>query len=200
MTQFKPLPPEFYARDTHMVAQELLGKIMVRRWRNKILSGRITEVESYVGEDDDACHAARGVTARTKIMYGPAGHAYIYLIYGMYYCMNIATERTGFPAAVLIRSLAPAAGIATMKKLRRTTKLHNLTTGPGKLTQALQITRSLRGEDLTHSHHLFVVDDGYPVTSHDITTSPRIGVDYAKHCALYPWRYYLKDSDFISRK
>lgn len=189
----------FFARDTHIVARALLGKLLVRRWHGQELVGRITEVESYVGEDDAACHASHGKTARNEVMFCEAGHAYVYLIYGMYNCLNVVTERKDFPAAVLIRSLEPLHGIATMQKLRRTDNIYHVTTGPGKLTKAFAITRRLNGEDLTISSQLFVADDGYQVPKSSITISARIGVDYAgKHAAL-PWRYYLKNSPFVSK-
>lgn len=216
MPRLKPLSRKFYARDTHAVAKELLGKVVVRVIRGKKISGRITEVEAYVGEDDVACHAARGRTPRTDIMYGEAGYAYVYLIYGMYHCLNIVTEQKNFPAAVLIRAMEPLAGTERMILNRKLTNKNrrafsslpptlyplqpNLTNGPGKLTQSLQITRQHNGEDLTKSTRLYVADDGYIVKSPDIATSPRIGVAYAGPCARYPWRYYLKDSAFISRR
>lgn len=202
----KPLSRKFYARDTHAVAKELLGKVVVRVLRGQKISGRITEVEAYVGEDDLACHAARGPawpagrrTPRTDIMYGEAGYAYIYLIYGMYHCLNIVTEQKNFPAAVLIRALEPLTGLSQMHQKRKTLSLHNVTNGPGKLSQALSITTQLNGEDTVKSKQLYVADDGYIVKSPDIATSPRIGVAYAGACALYPWRYYLHNSLYISR-
>ncbi len=207
--KFKRLQRSFYTRDTHIVARELLGKILVRSVKGNKITGRITEVEAYVGEDDLACHASRGRTPRTDIMYGKAGHAYIYLIYGMYDCLNIVTDQKNFPAAVLIRSLEPLEGINDMiinRKLSSSLQptpyhlLTKLTTGPGKLTQALNITRTLNGEDLTTSQQLYVADDGFTVAAHDVAISPRIGVNYAGPCALYPWRYYLKDSQFLSKK
>ena len=188
----------FFQRDTHTVAKALLGKVLVRRWRGTHLAGRITEVESYVGEDDRACHASRGRTPRTDIMFGAAGHAYVYLIYGMYHCLNIVTERSGFPAAVLIRSLEPIASMDAMQRLRGTDDVFNITTGPGKLAQALAITRDLNGEDLMTSARLFVSYDGYRVPASRIAVSARIGVAYAGACAAWPWRYYLKGSRFVS--
>ena len=196
----KILTRNFFARDTQQVARELLGKILIRRWDNKNMSGRITEVESYVGEDDLACHAARGRTPRTEVLYGPPGYTYVYLIYGVYHCLNFVTEQTGFPAAVLIRSLEPLEGVTAMQTARHTDKLRQLTTGPGKLTQALHITRDLNHHDATKRSDLYVVDDGFTIRPTMIAQSPRVGVDYAEACALYPWRYYLKDSEFISKK
>lgn len=170
----------FFARDTHRVAQELLGKLLVRRWRGKTITGRIIEVESYVGENDKACHAARGRTKRNEVMFGEAGHAYVYIIYGMYNCLNIVTERVNFPAAVLIRALKPGKNILTA------------TDGPGKLTRALHVTRAQNHEDLTVSEKLFVADDGLVVGRGDIKRAPRIGVEYAGEDAARPWRYYVE--------
>lgn len=196
----KKLPRSFFARDTHVVARAMLGKVLVRRCGRARISGRITEVESYVGADDVASHAARGRTPRTEIMFGPAGYAYIYFIYGMYYCCNITTARREFPAAILIRSLEPLTGILHMQRARQRDALRDLTTGPGKLTQALGITTTLNHEDITRSTQLYLVDDGYRVTPRDIIATTRIGVAYAGESAALPWRYYLKDSAYVSRR
>ncbi|MDP3997832.1 MAG: DNA-3-methyladenine glycosylase [bacterium] len=182
---------DFYARDTHIVAKGLLGKLLVRQWRNKVITGRITEVESYVGINDKACHASHGRTKRNEVMFGEAGHAYVYLIYGMYHCLNVVTERENFPAAVLIRALEPVTGIDVMQQTRKGEALVNLTNGPGKLTRALRIDKTLNGENLAVSDKLYVTDDGYKVSRDDIKAAARIGVDYAGKDALLPWRYYL---------
>lgn len=179
-TDINRLSQSFYARDTHAVAKDLLGKILVRRWRNTLLMARITELESYVGENDAACHASKGLTPRTAVMFGEAGRAYVYLIYGMYHCLNIVTEAKGFPAAVLIRGAQPICNVTLA------------THGPGRLTRALHITRALNGEDLTSSAKLWAADDGFKVSAKNILTSPRIGVDYAGADALLPWRYCIK--------
>jgi len=197
---YKPLPRSFYNRDTHEVARELLGKLVVRRWRGGLLSGRITEVESYVGENDAACHAAVGKTKRNAVMFARAGHAYVYLIYGMYHCLNVVTDAPGYPAAVLVRSLEPVAGLASMTRARQTNQPGNLTNGPGKLTQALRITRAHNALDLVADRRLMIVDDGIRVRQDAIATSPRIGVDYAGADAALPWRYFLRDSVFVSGK
>ena len=178
----------------------MLGKILVRVWRGKTLAGRIVDVESYVGEDDLACHAAKGRTPRNEVMYGPAGHAYVYFIYGMYHLMNIVTDELGFPAAVLLRGLEPLSGLDLMQRWRDTEKIRDLANGPGKLTRALSIDQTLKHEDLTTSHRFYLLDDGQRVTRQEIATGPRIGIDYAGHCVHYPWRYYLKDSPFVSKK
>lgn len=167
----KRLPRKFYSRDTHMVARELLGKLLVRNYRGRIFSARITEVEAYVGEDDLASHARFGKTKRNAVMYGKAGHAYIYFIYGMYDMLNIVTDKKDFPAAVLVRSAGEW-------------------DGPGKLCKGLHITRAMSGEDLVTSKRLYIADGGFRVKARDIKTSPRIGVAYAGKHAMLPWRYY----------
>lgn len=187
---YKTLQRPFFARDTHVVARELLGKLLIRSWRGTIYLVRINEVESYVGEDDKACHASRGLTPRTAVLFGEAGHAYVFLIYGMYHCLNVVTERKGFPAAVLIRG-GVMESIVPESKLRLVqNKLDNLN-GPGKLTRALRITRVQNYEDLTSSNKLFIADDGYVVSPRSISTTPRINVDYAGEDALLPWRYVV---------
>lgn len=193
------LPRSFFARDTHIVARALLGKKLVRHIGRTVVGGRITEVESYAGVDDLASHAARGRTARTEIMFGPAGYAYIYLVYGIHYCFNITTEEKEFPAAILVRALEPVDGIVYMQRARGTNTLHALTTGPGKLTQALSITSALNQEDLAHSRRIYIVDDGYVIAPRDIVTTTRIGVGYAGKSATRPWRYYVKASPYISK-
>lgn len=204
--KYKCLQYSFYSRDTHDVAKDLLGKLLIRKWNKHELVGRITEVESYVGVNDAACHASRGRTARTEIMFGKAGRAYIYLVYGMHYCLNVVTERKDFPAAVLIRSLEPMVNTEKMMRARKVIStqdeksLCSLTNGPGKLTQALLINGVLNGENLVNSKQLFIADDGYRVTPDDIATSPRIGVAYAGQDALLPWRYFLRHSPCVSKK
>lgn len=202
----KRLGRQFFARDTHIVAKQLLGKLLMRRWRGKVLVGRINEVESYVGEDDLACHAAKGRTKRTEVMFGEAGYAYVYMIYGMYYCLNVVTEKEGIPAAVLIRGLASfcalpaksgdsAVSPLSLKRISAgfdgSSKQKNVLNGPGKLCRAMHISRSQNGEDLTTSDNLWVVDDGYIIAKSSILSASRIGVEYAGKDALLPWRYVL---------
>ncbi len=156
------LSRSFYARPTLEVARDLLGKCLIRRLPSGLLVGEITEVEAYIGEDDPACHAAHGRTSRTEVMYGEAGHAYVYFVYGMYHCLNIVTERAGFPAAVLIRAVA------------LDLKTNIKSDGPGKLCQAFSITKQLNGVDLTTSNELWLEDRGrVPVAVH---VTPRMGI------------------------
>ena len=163
------LSRSFFNRPTLTVAQKLLGKILVIGK----CSGRINEVEAYIGENDPACHAARGITERNKIMFGPAGHLYVYFTYGMYHCANIVTEKEGFPAAVLIRSIEPIRGIEVMKQRRN--KSDHLADGPGKLCIALSMTKSSHnGIDLCNQGDCYINDDGF--IPEKINTSPRIGI------------------------
>ena len=164
------LPRSFYARDTVTVARELLGKLLVH---GKV-AGRIVEVEAYLGAGDLAAHSARGVTPRTRVIFGPPGHAYVYFIYGMYECLNIVAEPDGVPGCVLIRALEPVSGIEQMRLRRpRAKRDEELTNGPGKLTLAMAIDRSHYGVDLT-TGDLTVQKDDYPVVK--IVTTTRIGI------------------------
>lgn len=178
---YRPLTQSFFIRDTQLVARELLGKLLVRTWRNKEIIGRITEVECYIGKHDAASHASKGKTKRTEVMFGPAGRAYVYLVYGMYHCFNVVTEKKNFPAAILIRAVTPMTPVA------------NKTDGPGKLCREFHITRALNKHDLTQHGKLYIADDKMPVSKHTITQTPRIGVGYAGEDALLPWRYLIKN-------
>ena len=192
------LERDFYRRGTLTVARELLGKRLVRvvdGWR---LSGLIVEVEAYIGEDDAACHAARGRTPRNETMYGPPGHAYVYFIYGMHHCLNAVTEEEGFPAAVLIRALEPLEGLEIMRRYRPGKPDGELTNGPAKLCQALAIDRSFNRVDLCTSEALFI-EEGRMVAQGEIAASPRIGIKADALARSVPWRFYLRGNDFVSR-
>jgi len=182
----RKLPREFYDRDTVLVARELLGKCLVRRSGGVTRVGRIVETEAYLGPHDLAAHSARGLTARTRVMFGPPGHAYVYLIYGMYCCMNVVTQAEGKASAVLLRALEP------MKRVEGRTQ------GPGLLCGALGIDRRLNGHDLL-STDFYVADDGLAVKA-AIVRRPRIGVDYAGHWAKRLLRFYLRGNPYVSRK
>jgi len=171
----------FYQKDTLTVARELLGCFLVRKYRGKIQRAMIIETEAYVGEDDLASHASKGRTSRTEVMYGRAGHAYVYMIYGMYYCLNVVTEKKDFPAAVLIRSVK----IEEME--------HKKTNGPGKLCKVLKIDRKLNKWDLTKGEKLWIEKPDQGILEKSIMAGRRIGVDYAKHCKEYLWRFSLVD-------
>lgn len=189
----------FYRRDTKTVAQDLLGKRLVRIYKGKRIAGIITEVEAYLGVKDKAAHSyGDRRTSRTEVMYEEGGHAYIYFIYGMYHCFNVVTQKKEIPEAVLVRALEPTEGIELMKKFRQKENLKDLTTGPGKLAEALHLTRDLNGV-LLDSKDLFI-EDAPVISKKLIVRKPRIGVDYAGAHALHPLRYYIKNSNFISRK
>jgi DNA-3-methyladenine glycosylase len=146
-----------------------------------------------------ACHASKGLTERTKVMFGEPGHAYVYLIYGMYDCLNIVTERKGFPAAVLIRAGEPLEGVDVMKSLRPKAKRPiDIASGPGKLCKAMDITRALNGADMCVKGALYVEDS--PSAKFDIVSCERIGVDYAGDDKHRPWRFYVKGSPYVSKK
>jgi len=175
-TGHKLLSRDYFNRPTLTVARSLLGKYLVRFIDGREIAGKIIEVEAYVGSRDKACHASKGKTQRTEVMFGPGGLAYVYLIYGMYHCLNVVTEREAFPAAVLIRAIE-VDGV--------------LIDGPGRLCRALQIDRSLNRIDLTTQESLWFEDRGGRILRREIAALPRIGVDYAGAWAKKPWRFRL---------
>jgi DNA-3-methyladenine glycosylase len=191
------LPRAFYEQTTTDVAKQLLGKYLVRRHSQGDTIGRIVETEAYIGPQDLACHASRGRTARTDVMFGPPGHAYVYFIYGFYNMLNLVTEAKDHPAAVLIRAVEPTRGIELMKTRRQNGALRNLASGPGKLCQAFAIDRSLNGADL-RGDVLFVEDRGGPIPKFQAT--PRIGVDYAGKWKSKPYRFIVRGNEFVSRR
>ena len=203
----RPLDHAFFGRDPRRVARELLGKVLVResdgrhgqnaRYR---LSGRIVEVEAYLGEKDPASHAAAGNTARTSVLFGPPGFAYVYFIYGTHYCLNVSCQRDGKAGGVLFRALEPLLGIEEMAvargvELRGPRDLPKLTSGPGRLAEAFGITRARdNGCDLISAlSSLWIGDDGF--RSRAVVTTPRIGITKA---AERPLRYLLKGNGFVS--
>ena len=191
----KILSRAFYARDTVTVARELLGKRVVRSDKASVCSGIIVETEAYTCIDA-ACHAYRGKTISNAALFGPVGHAYIYFIYGMYFCLNVvAREKAVLAGGVLIRALEPIEGIEQMCVRRKTRVVHNLTNGPGKLAQALHITKALYGCDVTKKGPLFITE-GVELQAHDIVAAPRIGISKEQERA---WRFYCKDNSFVSR-
>ena len=190
------VPRSFYEQSTLDVARQLLGKYLVRKHPDGTTIGRIVETEAYVGPEDKACHASRGRTARTEIMFGPAGHAYVYFVYGFHHMLNIVTEQSDFPAAVLIRAVEPVRGIELMKKRRRIQEPRHLASGPGKLCEAFAIDRTLNGSDLCGSV-LYLRDNGDAAA--DIIARPRIGVDYAGRWKHKPWRFLIRGNPFVSK-
>ena len=179
------LPRTFYDRDTVLVAQELLGKRLVHKAGDVERIGKIVEVEAYLGEHDLAAHSSKGLTGRTKTMFGPPGFAYVYLIYGVHHCMNVVTEREGYASAVLLRALEPVKNVA------------GKTNGPGLLCRAMEIDRRLNGHDLLSDD--FFIAEPEAAEKISVVKRPRIGVDYAKHWAKRLLRFYIKDNLFVSQ-
>jgi DNA-3-methyladenine glycosylase len=192
---YAPLPRAFYNRPAIDVARALLGTVLV----HGTTSGRVVETEAYLGLQDRAAHSWRGITPRTRVMFGEPGHAYVYLIYGMYECLNVVAEPEGSPGCVLIRAVEPLEGIPRMRRRRAGARgIEDLANGPGKLTLALGITRRENGADFTSG----------PLTIHppalspsraekiQIGVSPRIGI---KHCADWPLRFFIEGNRFVSR-
>lgn len=193
------LTRDFFTRDSLTVAEELLGKYLVHHTPSGITSGKIVETEAYRGPLDAAAHSFSGKpTERTKVMFGPGGYAYIYLIYGMHYCINIVAGVKGFPEVVLLRALEPIEGIELMKQRRQTEKVSNLCNGPGKLCTAMGITKEQYGADLCGDQVYLL--SGETVLPGDIITTPRINIGYAGEAIAYPWRYIIKDCPFVSVK
>lgn len=180
----------FFSRDTLTVARALLGQRLVRLLDGERLAGRIVEVEAYIGEEDLASHARFGRTRRNAPMYGPPGHAYVYFIYGMHYCLNVVTERENFPAAVLIRALEPLEGIATMRARRGRSEMTN---GPARLCQALAIDRRFDGADLCAPDALLFIEEDTAVSDEMVVAGPRIGVRGDERARSAPWRFYLQN-------
>lgn len=192
---------KFYNQNTLKIAQDLLGKFLIRKYRSKIYKGKIVETEGYCGFKDRASHASRGITDRNKIMFGQGGYVYIYMIYGMYYCLNVVTEKKDFPAAVLIRAAEPVENIEDLDKNKAGTKsasINLLTNGPGKLCRAFKINKTLNGKSLM-GNKIWIEDQGIKIKKKDIIRAKRIGVDYAGKCKDYLWRFYIKGNRFVSK-
>jgi DNA-3-methyladenine glycosylase len=199
-----PLGRPLFERDPGLVAPELLGKVLVRQEGRSLRAGRIVEVEVYLGADDAAAHAAAGETARNRVLFGPAGHAYVYFTYGMHYCLNVSCMRAGQAGSLLIRALEPLAGISAMAKARGLDErkqrdsgqqLRLIASGPGRLCQAMSITRPRdNGQDLTgRTSGLWIGDDGY--LPQGIIRTPRIGITKSVEM---PLRYFIAGNEFVS--
>ncbi len=188
-----PLPPRFFARPTLEVAPDLLGALLVRTLPDGVrLVGRLVEVEAYLGPQDPASHAYRR-TARSAIMWGPPGIAYVYVTYGNHHCLNVVTEPEGTPGAVLLRAAEPLEGLDVMRRLRGVEEVRLLSSGPGRLTQAFAIDLSFNGADLTRPGPLYLAPGTPP---RRIRTTPRIGIRRAQE---RPWRFVDPDSPCLSR-
>ena len=185
MTRGEKLPRAFFARSTLTVARELIGMHLVHDDGERVRVGRIVETEAYLGPRDLAAHSARGRTARTEVMFGPPGHAYVYFIYGFWNCLNVVTAAPGVPHAVLVRALEPLEGISER------------TWGPGLLCRAMHIDRRLNGVDLA-GHVLWLERARARAAPLRVARSPRIGVDYAGAWAQRPWRFFDRASAYVS--
>jgi DNA-3-methyladenine glycosylase len=201
------LERDFYNRDSVTVAKELLGKYLVHNVNGEKLTGKIVEVEAYMGPTDKAAHSYNNRrTERNEIMYGSPGFAYVYIIYGMYNCMNVVVEEINRPQAILIRALEPVDGLETMSKFRYNKKYNELsksekkglTNGPGKLCKALNITRGQNGEDLCGNK--LYIEENENKENFEVVTTTRINIDYAEEAKDYPWRFYIKDNIYVSKK
>ena len=201
------LKAEFFNRDPRRVARALLGKLLVRKTPGGLLAGRIVETEAYLGQGDAAAHTAAGRTARNSVLFGPPGHAYVYFIYGNYYCLNVSCLPDGVPGGVLFRALEPLVGIEQMAKargielakeadLKNIALLKKISSGPGRMSEALSVTRELdNGKNLVSARSdLRIVDDGHRVRR--ITVTPRIGIVKS---ADQPLRYFIAGNPFVSR-
>jgi DNA-3-methyladenine glycosylase len=188
----RKLPRSFYNRPTLKVARDLLGSVITFRTKQTSLSACIVEVEAYIGQDDPACHAARGLTERNRVMFGRPGFSYIYFIYGMYNCFNIVTEREGFPAAVLLRAAEPVDGIESMRARSPKSEIEQVLSGPGKFCRSFGLTRDHSGVDLTGNTLYLTEGEGKPGR---IVITPRIGIRTGTEL---PYRLYLADSQAVS--
>lgn len=191
----------FYSMPTLDLAKALIGKSLIHESSEGTTSGLIVETEAYIGPHDKASHSYGGRrTPRVEPMYGPPAHAYIYLIYGMNHCFNVVSGKIGAPEAVLIRALHPQVGVELMKKRRSSIKRQvDLTNGPGKLCAAMGITRDQNEFNLITSP-LYIEDVGFNPQPEDILSGPRIGIPYAEEAVHYPWRFWLKGDEYVSKK
>jgi len=188
------LPRGFYDRPAEQVARDLLGKTLVHRLGRAVLAGRIVEVEAYLGEGDEAAHSFAGLTQRTRVIFGPPGHAYVYFSYGMHHCLNVVAEPPGHAGCILVRALEPLAGLEEMFRRRRAKAPRDLCSGPGKLTQAMGITLAHYGADLTAGP--LTVREAPDDDAFIVRQSSRIGITRS---ADLPLRFYVQDSPHVSR-
>jgi DNA-3-methyladenine glycosylase len=196
----KKLPRKFYlSDDTIQLARKMLGKLLVvPHERGNRMSGMIVETEAYLGIEDKAAHSyGSRRTARNEVTYGPGGHAYVFFVYGMYHQLNFVTGPAEHPHVVLIRAVEPVEGIEVMRARRGPMKDRNLTSGPGKLCIAFAIDRTLNGADLTGDR--IWLEDRRSFADEEISAGKRVGIDYAAECAEMPWRFWVKDNQFVSK-
>lgn len=197
------LERDFYTRaDTLRVARELLGKrLVVPAAGGARVSGRVVEVEAYLGAEDRAAHSYGGRrTRRTETMYAAGGTAYVFFVYGMHHQFNVVTGPEGLPHAVLVRAVEPEEGVELMRGRRPVRKERELTSGPGKLCRALGLDLSFDGEDLTQGGRVWLEETGVKFRPDEIASGPRIGIAYAAEDALKPWRFWVEGNEYVSRK
>jgi DNA-3-methyladenine glycosylase len=200
------LKEEFYNRDPRLVARALLGKLLIRKLPRRILAGRIVETEAYLGVDDAAAHTAAGRTPRNSVLFGPPGYAYVYFIYGNHYCLNVSCLPDGIPGGVLFRALEPVAGVQQMAEargvdltsdddLKNVSVLRKISSGPGRLSEAMDITRERDNAKnlMSARSDLHIADDGYRVRR--ITVTPRIGIVKS---AAHQLRFFIEGNQFVS--
>ena len=201
MLSDQPLPREFYERPVLSVARDCIGKHLIHASERGRTVGRIVEAEAYRGPEDRAAHSFGGRrTARTEVMFGPPGYAYVFLVYGLHWHFNLVTTAPGAPHAVLIRAVEPLEGVELMLERRRLPVVRReLTNGPGKLCEAFAIDRRCYGADLTQMP-LYLSEGASGVRRPKVRRAPRVGVDYAGEWAARPWRFYDADSPFVSRR
>lgn len=193
MAKTTSLPRSFFSRHTLLVARDLLGKRLVRVQDDMRISGLITETEAYRGEEDLACHARAGLTRRTQVMYGPAGHAYVYFTYGMHWLLNFITEEQGFPAAVLLRAIFPVEGSQVIASRRAGIAAARWTDGPAKVCQALGIDGAMNGLDLCAPGGQLFIEDESPIPDSRVTITPRVGLNQVPEpWKSIPWRYLVE--------
>ncbi len=189
---------DFYLREAALVAPELLGKLLIHRTSEGLASGMIVEVEAYSGAIDRGAHSYPNKrTPRTEIQFGEGGYAYVYSIYGMHCCFNVVTNKSDIPEVVLVRALEPVDGIDLMMSRRNTQNTLELCSGPGKLCSALGISKANYGDDLCGS--TLFIEERMAVLPNEIAVSPRVNIDYAGEDAKLLWRYFIKDSKFVSK-
>ena len=190
----RPLAAGFYDRATELVARELLGSVLEHRTSEGTVRGRIVETEAYLGPHDPACHAAAGLTERTRTLHGPPGHAYVYFIYGMHWCFNAVTREAGHGSAVLIRALEPVSGLSLMRQRREVARDDDLTSGPARLCEALGINKDQDGVRLDRGPLRILGGEAVPDES--VLVTKRIGI---RKAADWPLRFLVKGSRFVSR-
>ena len=192
------MPTSFYQRHALLVARDLLGGTLARRLPDgTLISGSIVETEAYM-PNDPSCHAHRGESPKARSMFQAGGIAYVYLIYGMYHCLNVVTGGSGEGAAVLIRAVAPSSGLAEMIAVRGTANVRDLARGPGRLCQAMQIDRRLDGACITTDDCPLLISRGAPLPDSAVEQTPRIGINVTPLAVAAPWRLIVRDSPFLS--